>query len=327
MKALVATSYGGWEVFRIEEVSIPAPGKGQLRLKVLAAAVNYSDLQIAGNFYPGHSAVKPPYVAGREACGVVDAVGPGVEGIREGDRVIALGVLGAFAEYALCHASAASPAPDGVDHTSAAGMLLQDLAAVTAVEACAAVKAGERFLVHAAAGKIGQRIVTLAKHLGAEVFATASRDAKIKVIRALGADHCINYAADDFSEIIRNSTDGRGVDTAFDPVGGKTLRKTLATMRPYGRLVIAGNASNSAATFTHDELLSTYRCSLITMELGTMILQRPDLMSPVHARAEELRATGVFKPTRPEIIALRDGARAMERLAGRETVGGLVLVP
>ncbi len=327
MNALVVGERGGPEVFELREVEIPETRPNQVRIRVRAAALNYSDLQIAGGFYPGHVSTKLPYVAGREAAGTVEAVGEGVQGVSEGDAVMSLGVRGAFAEQAICPAGVLLPIPESMSFEQAAGFQLAHLSAVAAVETSGRLQAGETILIHAAAGGVGQVMVKLAKHLGATVFATASTAEKLAVAAALGADRCINYVEKDFRPAVLEATETRGVDVAVDTVGGDVLRRTLDVMRPYGRLVIAGNASNSPVTFSHYDLLSEYRCSLIGLELGTMILQRPDLMAGVRSRFRQLVDQGVFQAQDPSVFALEDGQSALRLMAERKTIGRVVLVP
>ncbi|MEM7019059.1 MAG: NADPH:quinone oxidoreductase family protein [Pseudomonadota bacterium] len=315
MKAIVVSERGGPEVFKVREVDVPEPAARQARIKMQAASLNYSDIQIAGDFYPGHIDKRLPYIAGREGAGIVDAVGEEVTDIRPGDRVMALGLRGAFAEYALAIPNILVPISDQMSFTQAAGLQLPHLTAVAAMEVCGQLKAGDCLLVHAAASSVGQAVVRLAKHIGATVVATASNQDKLDAVAALGADHCINYVTDDFEEKVRDIVK-QGVDVALDTVGGEVLEKTLRVMRPYGRLVIAGNASNTPVTFSHYELLSTYRCALVTLELGTMIIQRPDLMTEVRRRFKMLLDEGVFVMAEPNVYPLESGPQALQAMAG-----------
>ena len=238
-----------------------------------------------------------------------------------------LGALGTFSEYALCLPGSAQRIPEGVSPTAAAGLLLQHYTAIAALEICGQLQSGERVLIHAAAGKIGQVMVRLAKHLGAEVFATASTAEKLEVAERLGADHPINYTETDFAQAVHRMTEKTGVDLIIDTVGGDVLRKSLEAIRPYGRVVIAGNASNEPVAFTHYDLLSRYRCALVTLELGTMIVKRPDLMKRVRSRFGELFERGVFEAREPSQFPLEDGPQVLERLAARQQMGAAVLVP
>ncbi len=326
MKAILVSEIGIEQPFLIADVDLPEPRKGQVRLKMSAAALNYSDIQIAGGFYPGHVSSKLPYVAGREGAGTVDALGEGVTSVKVGDRVMALGIQGAFAEYALCFPQSVIPLPDDWSFEAGAGFQLAHLTAIAALETCAQLKAGETILIHAAAGSVGQAAITLAKHLGARVVATASSAEKLTLAQSRGADECINYVIDDFVPLVKQLTGERGVDVILDTVGGDVLQGSLESVRPYGRIVIAGNASNSPVSFTHYDLLSKYRCALVTLELGTMIIQRPDMMSSVRRRLDELTSEGVFSVEAPQGFPLEEGPMLLQKMANRELIGSTVLV-
>lgn len=327
MKAIQVTRRGGPEVFQLADIPVPEPKPGQIRLRMAAAALNYSDIQIAGAFYPGLTDPgKLPYIAGREGAGTVDALGEGVTNVEIGDRVMALGIDGAFGEYALCPAQVAQKIPDSVSFTAASGFLLSHLAAVAAVEVCADLKPGQTFLVHAAASSVGQNAVKLAKSIGANVIATASNEDKLNTAKACGADHVINYVESDFRPAVLDITGGQGVDVALDTVGGEVLQRTMEVIRPFGKLIIAGNASNSPVMFSHYELLQKYRFSLVTMELGTMMVKRRDLMQRVFGRMLELMEQGLFPFEEPTCFALEEAQQALSQMANRKITGAASLV-
>jgi NADPH:quinone reductase len=328
MRAIQVSQRGGPEVFEVADASVPDVGPKQVRLRMVASALNYSDIQIAGAFYPGMTDDgKLPYIAGREGAGIVDAVGENVTNVAVGDRVMAVGIVGAFAEYAICPAQVVRSVPDDVTLTAASGFLLSHLAAVAALEIVAELQTGQTLLVHAGASSVGQNVIRFAKRIGATVIATASNEEKLHAAQMCGADHLIDYVAGDFAPQVMELTDGVGVDVAFDTVGGEVLKKTLGCMRPFGRLVVAGNASNAAVTVTHYELLQKYRCSLMTLELGTMMVKRRDLIAQVYSRMAALIDEGVFSFEEPICFPLEEAPNTLQMMAERKLVGSACLCP
>src|SRR3954453_23228639 len=237
MQAIQIQRTGGPEVLTPAEVEQPQPGPGEVRLRVTAAGVNFIDVYHRTGLYP----MPLPLIPGAEGAGVVNAVGPGVETVRVGDRVASTELRGAYAEYAVVPADRVVPIPDGVSDEQAAAVLLQGLTAHYLVHDSYRVQAGDTVVVHAAAGGVGLLLTQLATKLGARVIGTVSALEKEKLARDAGAAEIIGY--DSIAEDVRRLTDGQGVPAAYDGVGRNTFDASLASLRPHGVLVLYGYSS------------------------------------------------------------------------------------
>jgi NADPH:quinone reductase-like Zn-dependent oxidoreductase len=208
------------DVLRLAEVPDPVPGPGQVLVRVLAAAANFPDVLMCRGGYQ----VRPPlpYIPGIELCGEVVAAGPEVTGVAPGDRLIGGPIGGAFAELTLMNAATALPAPDGLDDAEAAAFFVTYQTGWFGLHRRARLAAGETLLVHAAAGGVGSGAVQLGKAAGARVIGVAGGERKAEAARALGADVVIDRNTQDFVEVVKGVTEGRGADVIYDPVGGDT---------------------------------------------------------------------------------------------------------
>ena len=206
---------GGPEVLAWEEIALPPPGAGEVRLRQTAVGVNFIDVYHRTGLYP----LQLPTVLGREAAGVVEALGPGVEGLAPGDRVAYPMAAGAYAEARNIAAGDVVPLPDGVDDRSAAGMMLKGLTAWYLLRRTHRVGAGSQVLIHAAAGGVGLLACQWAAHLGALVIGTVSTPEKAALAAAHGCRHPIVYTKEDLVARVREITGGRGVDVVYDSVG------------------------------------------------------------------------------------------------------------
>ena len=322
MRAFEIAETNGPSAARVVAAEVPAPAKHQALVKVGAAGVNFADVMQSRGLYQGGP--EAPYVGGIEAAGEVVSVGEGTS-IAVGSRVMGFGPR-AFAEYVCWNEAGLLPLPEGWSFAQGAAFPVQWLTAHGCLKVCGRLQPGESVLIHAAAGGVGQAAVRLAKHYGARVFATASSSEKLEVARKLGADELIDYQSEDFVEIVRERTGGRGVDLVLEMVGGDTFRKNLHATVPFGRIVVFGSASAELAKVENRELI--FRpVELIGYHLGVMQQRRPDLLMRQLAEVRELIESGVVKPDAPTEYALSDGARALADLDSRRTTGKLVLVP
>jgi len=227
---------GGPEVLRLEEWDPGEPGAGELRVRVRAAGVNFLDIYFRTGLYPPEL----PFVCGFEGAGEVEAVGADVSGFAVGDRVAwALGP-GSYADALLLSASSAVPIPDLVSERGAAAALLQGMTAHYLTHGVRETRAGDVALVHAAAGGTGLLLVQMLKRAGARVIGTCSTAEKAECARKAGADHVIRYGEENFAEVTRQLTEGRGVDVVYDSVGQATFEGSLGCLR-------AGACSRSSA--------------------------------------------------------------------------------
>lgn len=313
---------GGPEKLRVEDVPVPAPGAGELRLRVEAAGLNFIDTYKRSGLYP----VKLPHTLGSEAAGVVTAVGEGVSDFKVGDRVASASVNGAYATEALAPAAQTVRVPSGVSSPLAAAVLLQGMTAHYLACDTWPLKPGETALVHAAAGGVGLLLVQIAKKRGARVFATVGTDAKAQLAREAGADAVCVYTRESFSEAARAFTGGRGVDVVYDGVGKDTFEGSLASLRPRGLLASFGNASGAVPPFA----------PLLLSQKGSLYLTRPT-MTHYTATPVELRkrsddlfawiADGTLKVRIGVTFPLTAAADAHRALEGRSTTGKVLLLP
>ena len=275
MKAIRVHATGGPEVLRLEEVPVPVPGAGQIVIRVEAAGVNFIDVYQRKGLYPGSL----PFTPGREAAGVVEAVGEGVTTCRAGDRVASESLTGGYAEYALVAAERVVPLPDEVGSLVGAAVLLQGLTAHCLAISTYPLRSGDTCLVHAAAGGVGLLLCQIASRLGARVIGTVSTEEKAHLAREAGAHEIIFYTRDDFQAETKRLTGGAGVQVAYDSVGRTTFLKGLDCLAPRGMMVLYGQSSGPVGTFD-PQLLN---------QKGSLFLTRPTLAHYVATRPELLR--------------------------------------
>ncbi len=237
MRAVVITEHGGPDVLRVEERPDPDVGAGEIRIAVKAAGINFSDLMARAGVYP--DAPAPPSVLGYEVAGEVEDIGEGVEGLSEGDRVIAGTRFGGQAELVTVEAEQAIPLPESLSFEQGAAFPVNYGTAYAALVIMGGLKPQERLLIHAAAGGVGTAATQVAKRIGAEILGTASAS-KHDAIRAQGVDHPIDYRNEDFAEAAMRITGGVGLDLIIDAVGPTSFRKGYRILRPGGRIVMFG---------------------------------------------------------------------------------------
>lgn len=324
MRALLQTSLNGPRDMRlIRDAPVPAPGRGEVLIRVGAAGINFADLSRArGTFFNGP---QPPFLAGFEAVGEVVAVGEGVTRLQTGALVAGVG-YGAFAEYMVFSAAGAAPVPPGWTAEQALGLVVNWPTALAALSPLGRLAAGETVLIHAAAGATGQAAVKMAKHYGATVIATASAR-KHERVRSLGADHVLDSRSDDLATEVLERTGGAGVDLVLESAGGVTFHASLAaTKRVIGRVVVFGVAGGDA-TITNWELLYKHQVQLVGLNIGVLIQSTPQIFGQIVGEMSSLIAAGVLTPVQPTTYALADGPLALAELEARETVGKLALLP
>ncbi len=305
------------DVMRLEDIEIPTPGAGQLLVKVTGAALNFPDLlMIAGTYQ-----VLPPlpFIPGVELVGEVADTGQRLIGApAEG--------FGAFAEFAVLDAAAAWPAPDGMPDDQAASLFLTYQTGHVGLHHRARLKPGEVVLVHAGAGGVGSAAIQLAKAGGATVIATAGGPEKTAVCLDLGADHAIDYLAEDFVGPVKEITGGRGADIIYDPVGGDVFDSSRRCIAFEGRIVVVGFTSGRIADApTNHALVKNY--SVVGLHWGLYRTHQPSLISEVHVDLTRLYAEGAIKPLVSQTLPLAEAPQALAALGRRGTVGKVVLIP
>lgn len=325
MKALRFARHGGPEVLTWDEVPEPVPGTGELLVRVSAFAVNWADLLERSGRYPG--APTPPYPTGHDLAGVVVGHGPGVTEPALGARVF--GVIprgGAAAELIAAPAAQLYMVPDGLADEEAAGAAGPYLTADAAIVTLGRLSPGDDVLVQAAAGAYGSAAVQLCRAYGAgRVFATAGTTEKAARAREWGADVVVNYTDDDFLEVVRKETGGRGVDLVLESVGGEVLDKSLDCVRPGGALVSVGASSGRSTSRFRLHTLFELGISVSGFTLGLWLENQPELVEPSVRRVLEHLGRGSVRPVIARVFAREDAAEAHQFLADRRSVGRTVV--
>ncbi|MFC8384307.1 zinc-binding dehydrogenase [Nocardia sp. NPDC057272] len=324
MRALQQMSFEGPQDMRlIDHAPIPRPGPGEVLVRVAAAGVNFADISKShGAFRDGP---RPPYLAGFEAVGEVVALGAEVTYPVPGARVVGVG-SGAFAEYVALPAAAAVAVPPGWTAQQALGLTVNWPTALAALRTLGGLATGQTVLIHAAAGATGQAAVTIAKHYGATVIATAS-PAKHEAVLALGADHVLDSRGDDLAAEVSRVTGGAGVDLVLESAGGATFEASLAAAkRITGRVVVYGLAGGQAAV-SNWELVYKHQVQLIGLNIGVLIQAAPQMFGEIMGELSALITAGVLTPIQPTVYDLADGPKALGELETRATVGKLALLP
>ena len=238
MKRVIVDHYGGPEVLRIVEEDVPRPGSGEVRVKVLAAGVSYTDAMLRVGSYLGVR--KPPFTPGYELVGVVEEVGPNCTRLRSGDRIGSLTVWGADAERVCVLEANAVKVPEDIDPGEILGLVFTYMTAYQLLHRTANVKSGETVLVHGAAGRVGTAVLELAAAAGIRMYGTCSaRD--FAAVERLGAV-AIDYRTEDFVARTRELTDGKGVDVVLDGFGSGLSLRSFRALAPGGRLVVFGHS-------------------------------------------------------------------------------------
>ena len=315
---------GGPEVLEWEEIDIGAPGRGEVRIRQTAVGLNYIDTYHRSGLYPIEGF---PAVIGMEAAGVVEAVGPKVDELQEGDRV-AYGAapIGGYAEERLVPADRLVKVPDAIDDQHAAAMMLKGLTTHYLLRRTYEVKPGDTILIHAAAGGVGLIACQWAKHLGATVIGTVGSAEKAELARAHGCDHPILYNEEAWVERVREITNGDGVPVVYDGVGQATFEGSLDCLRPFGLLASFGQASGSVPPFNLGLLAAKGSLYLTRPSLMTYVAKREDLV----ANARELFdvvGKGAVEIAVRQTYPLKDAAQAHRDLESRKTTGATVLIP
>lgn len=324
MKAIRIEQHGGPEQMQLVDVPTPEPGPGKVRVRVQACGLNYSDVMIRSGTYL--DAVKLPYLMGREFCGVVDQVGPGVTAWQPGQRVVGTAPGGALAEYAVIAAAALVPCPEELSPAEGAAFLIQGLTAWHCLHDCARLQPGETALIHAAAGGVGTLAVQIALAHGARVIGTASNDKKCQAIRDLGAT-AVDYSQGDWVAEVKSLTDGRGPAVILEAVGGETFRRSfLESLAIFGRMVVFGVASGEIVPLTNVEILGSNK-SLSGYYLGSYFPAHIDRVATATMQLVQLIRTGKLRPVVGQRFPLTQAAAAFACLEGRQSVGKVVVEP
>jgi NADPH2:quinone reductase len=321
MKAIRFQQIGGPEVMRWEDVPLGPPGPGEVQIRHTAVALNFRDILVRR----GQHAAKLPSGLGTESAGVIEAVGPGVEGFAPGDRVATVCRPDcAYAEARNAPAARVVKLPAGIDERTAASMMVRGMTARYLLKATYAVKPGDTVVIHAAAGGVGLIACQWAKQLGATVIGTVGSGDKAAVARAHGCDHVLRYEG--FEKQVRELTGGRGVPVVYDSVGRTTFEGSLKCLRPRGILASFGESSGDPPPVSVREL----------GHMGSLFVSHPSLIHYTETRAELLEtandlfdmvASGRIRIEINHSYPLREAAQAHRDVEARKTTGSVLLVP
>jgi NADPH2:quinone reductase len=307
---------------RYEDVPLPEPKAGEVRIKLAATGLNFIDIYHRSGAY----AMPTPFIPGLEGAGIVDAVGAGVSELQPGDRVAYPSTPASYAEYVIVPADRTVPVPDAIDLNTATAAMLQGMTAHYYATSTYPIQPGDKVLVHAAAGGVGQLLVQMAKLRGGWVVGTVSSEEKAQVAKAAGADEVILYTEQDFEAETKRLTGGGGVDVVYDSVGKTTFDKSLNCLRPRGYIVLCGQASGPVDPINPQ----------ILNQRGSLYLTRPSLGAYIATRDELLqRADDIFGWIMAEKLTihidktypLSEAAEAHRYMEARKTKGKVLLIP
>jgi NADPH2:quinone reductase len=323
MRALVCNSFAPLDQLRLEDVETPEPLPGQVRIRMMAAALNFMDTLIVQGRYQ----YKPPlpFSPGAEMAGIVTAVGDGVHALRVGDRVMYRGQFGSLAEERLADAQDLTVLPQDIGWQDAAAMPIAYTTALHGLQDRADLQPGETVLVLGAAGGVGIAAIQVAKAMGACVIAVAGGAAKGISCKAAGADVVIDHQSTDLRAAIREATDGRGADVVVDTVGGGQADASLRGLARNGRYLVVGFASGS---------IPALAANLILVKNASVFGVTGDYSRNDHAhhaaimkRLFDWLSAGLIRPLISEVVPLADAPEALRRLALRQVTGKIVVVP
>ena len=322
MQAWRVYAWGEPEAMSFEDVPIPQPGPDQLRIRNLAAGLNFFDiLQIQGKYQ-----IKPPFpfTPGAEVSGVVDAIGSNVSGFEPGQRVLAISHGSGFAEYTLSRVDMTFPVPDGMEFAEAAALPIVYHTSYFALRDRAAVAAGEWLLVHAGASGVGVSAIQLGRAFGARVIATAGGPEKLEFAKAQGAEHALDYSDGNWVDQVKQLTGGRGADVIYDPVGGDVFDLSTKCIAAGGRLIIIGFASGRIPSIAANRILLK-NISIVGALWGGHALAHPEYLGEAQKALAELYAVRAIRPPRPIQYPLDQAPRALRDLANRKVLWKAVL--
>ena len=322
MKAIQFTEVGGPDVMKIVDIPKPELRPKMVRVRNHAVGINFAD-----NFFrQGTYLVRPklPDTPGMEGAGVIDEVGPDVERLKPGMRVVGIG-LKTYAEYSLFYENQTIPLPDFVSFEEGVAFPIQTLTAWFMMHVSHHLTRGQTVLVHSAAGGVGLVAIQIAKAAGAKVIGTVSSDAKIAIAKQYGADEVINYETLDFAKEVMRLTEGKGVDLNLDAVGKPTFEKGLECAAPFGHIILYGRAGGPP------DKLDVNRLFPKALKVSGFVLftasSQHHLMQQGTEACFNLMKEGKLKMVIGKSFSLEQAPAAHRFMESRQSVGKLVLVP
>ena len=322
MKAWQVHAWGEPSQMVLEDIAVPAPGPGQVRIQNRAVSLNFFDiLQVQGKYQ-----VKPPlpFAPGAEVAGVVDAVGEGVTAYRVGDAVVATPMMNGMAGYTCARADATHPLPRGMSFAEGAALPIVYQTSFFALRDRGQLRAGEWLLVHAGASGVGMAAIQLGRAWGARVIATAGSEEKLAFARAQGAEIALSYNDAAWVEQVKQITGGAGADVIYDPVGGDVFDLSSKCIAPFGRLLVVGFASGRIPSIAANRVLLK-NMSVVGVLWGNHVLAHPEYAAATHAELARMYEQGLIRPVVAQTYALADLVKAFEDMASRRVIGKIVV--
>lgn len=328
MKAMLSEAPGGPETLVLKEIDTPQPGKGQVRLRVHAAGLNFPDTLIIRDMYQ----MKPPrpFAPGGEVAGEIEAVGDGVTGLAPGDRVLAMTGFGGFATHVVADAAKVIKIPDNMPYDEASCLVLTYGTSHHALKDRAAIQPGETLLILGAAGGVGAAAIELGKAAGARVIAAVSSEEKAQFCRDLGADETLIYpreldrdAQKEFSAQIKKLAGGDGVDVVYDAVGGNYAEPAVRALAWKGRFLVVGFPAGIPKLPLNLTLLKG--CQIVGVFWGAHTAREPDAHAENMQDLFRMYAEGKIKPRISASFPLEKAAEALELMQDRKVLGKVVL--
>jgi len=322
MKAWRVNEWCEPEQMKLEELPLPEPGPGEVRIRNRAAALNFFDILMIQGKYQDQPPL--PSTPGSEFASTIDAIGTGVTGFSIDDRVQATISSGGYAQYVLAPAGRTLRIPDKMSFEAAAAMLVIYQTSFLALTHRTRLRAGEWLLIHAAAGGVGLAALQIGKALGARLIATAGSEEKLEICLAQGAERALNYCDKGWAEEVMKITSGHGVDVIYDPVGGDIFDLSSKCIAPEGRLLVVGFAGGRIPTIAANRILLK-NISVIGCYFGLYLAHHPPLLAEAQAELFRMYEAGQINPVIWRTYPLADAVAALRALAGRQTYGKVVL--
>lgn len=323
MRAITITAPGAPSVLQITNVPRPTPSDRDVLIKVAAAGVNRPDILQRKGLYPAPKGHSP--LPGLEVAGHVASTGKNVTRFKVGDAVLALVNGGGYAQYATADEGATLSCPPGLAVVQAAAIPETFFTAWHNIIERGALKPGERFLVHGGSGGIGVAAIQVATFIGAHVTTTAGSDDKCNACLALGADRAINYKSEDFADVIKAETAGRGVDVILDMVGGDYIAKNIRSLADDGRLVNIAYQKGSEANIDFMRVM----LKRLTLTGSTLRIRSNEVKASIAAAVGKnllpAIVDGTIKVPIDSTFPLADAAKAHERMESSAHIGKIVL--
>lgn len=323
MRAVICKEWGPPESLVVEDIAVPEPGKGQVRVAIHASSVNFPDVLIIQNKYQ----FKPelPFSPGSDLAGVVTAVGEGVTRFKVGDKVMGMTPWGAFAEEAIAEEARLDPLPEGVDFAVAAGFPMVYGTSYHALLDRGELKEGQTVLVLGAAGGVGLAAVEIAKAVGAKVIAAASSAEKLAICKEHGADEVINYVEEDLREALKRVCP-KGPDVIYDPVGGDLAEPAFRSIGWRGKFLVVGFAGGHIPKIPLN-LPLLKNASIVGVFWGAFVkTEYQQYLKDMEVLFSWLRE-GKLRPRVSDRFSLEDAPKAIQRLADRKAAGKLIVEP